>query len=49
MVNDFEEWLFKKCPWYYLLSRKQEEEYFSQWFDEVYNKESEDNDYEEMV
>ncbi len=39
MLKEFEEWLFKKCPWYYLISQEQEDEYFSQWFDEWYEKE----------
>lgn len=41
MLKEFEEWLFQQCPWHYLLSREQEEEYFSQWFDEVSGKEKE--------
>ena len=49
MVKDFEKWLAEQCPCYYLLSRNQEEEYFSQWFDEVYSKEKESNENEEMV
>ncbi len=49
MLKEFEEWLFKKCPWYYLISQKQEDEYFSQWFDEVYSKGKESVEHEEMV
>lgn len=49
MLKEFEDWLFKKCPWYYLISQKQEDEYFSQWFDEVYSKGKESVEHEEMV
>ena len=53
MLKEFEEWLFKKCPWYYLISQEQEDEYFSQWFDEWYEKEygqgKGNTEHEEMV
>lgn len=44
MLKEFEEWLADKCPWYYLLPREQEEEYFFQWCDEVHSKENTDED-----
>lgn len=49
MLKEFEEWLFQQCPWHYLLSREQEEEYFSQWFDEVCGQRKEIGEHEEMV
>lgn len=49
MLKEFEEWLFEKCPWYYLISQEQEDEYFSQWFDEVCSKGKESAEHEEMV
>lgn len=49
MLKEFERWLAGQCQWYYLLSQEQEEEYFSQWFDEVSNEGKESAEHEEMV
>lgn len=50
MLKEFERWLVGQCPWYYLLSQEQEEEYFSQWFDEeVCGQRKEIGEHEEMV
>lgn len=49
MLKEFERWLAGQCQWYYLLSQEQEEEYFSQWFDEVCRQRKEIGEHEEMV
>lgn len=49
MLKEFERWLVRQCPWYYLLSQEQEEEYFSQWFDEVCRQRKESAEHEKMV
>lgn len=38
MEKDFTEWLREQCCVWYLLTQEQEEEYFSQWFDEMQEK-----------
>ena len=48
MKQEFDEWLHEKCPWWYLITEEQEEQYFSQWFDECYLGKEQDND-DEMV
>lgn len=45
MEKDFTEWLKERyCAWY-LLAQEQEEEYFSEWFDEfIKGKEKEEDE-----
>jgi len=35
---EFAQWLRECCPWWYLLTQEQEDEYFSKWFDEMQEK-----------
>lgn len=47
MKQDSKAWLQEKCCYWYLLTQEQEEQYFSQWFDEYIKGKEQTND--EMV
>ena len=46
MEKDFTEWVKERCCAWYLLTQEQEDEYFSQWYDEMQKKGKEAKNYE---